>query len=157
MINRVVLVGRITSDPEVQQTNTGIPYVRFSLACNRPFKNQSGERQADFINCIAWRNQADFMRNYVRKGNMVGVEGRIQISNYQDANGMNRQAFDVLVESVTNLEPASRNDNQGYQPQPPFETGFQPTNNYQQNYASQKVEETQSSVEFEVSEDDLPF
>ena len=154
MINRVVLVGRITRDPEIQQTNSGIPYVRFSVACNRPFKKQNGERQADFINCVAWRQQADFMKNYVHKGNMVGVEGRIQTNNYQDANGNNRQAFDIFVESVTNLEPQSRNDS--YQPQPPFESGFQPANsNYNQNPSPQL--ETNSSTEFEVSEDDLPF
>lgn len=154
MINRVVLVGRITRDPEVQQTNTGIQYVRFSLACNRPFKDQNGERQADFINCIAWRQQADFLARFVKKGNMVGVEGRIQMNNYQDANGNNRQVFDVLVESVTNLEPASKNDG-GYQPQPPFGNGFQPSEN--QNYSNHDFEETNKSVEFEVSDDDLPF
>ena len=148
MINRVVLVGRITRDPETQQTNTGIPYVRFSLACNRPFKDQNGERQADFINCIAWRNQAEFLRNFVRKGNQLAVEGRIQTNNYTDANGNNRQAFDILVESVSNLEPVSRND--GYQPQPPFGNGFQPVSQNSFQSGSQ-------SVEFEVSEDDLPF
>ena len=148
MINRVVLVGRITRDPETQQTNTGIPYVRFSLACNRPFKDQNGERQADFINCIAWRNQAEFLRNFVRKGNQLAVEGRIQTNNYTDANGNNRQAFDILVESVSNLEPVSRN--YGYQPQPPFGNGFQPVSQNSFQSGSQ-------SVEFEVSEDDLPF
>ena len=149
MINRVVLVGRITRDPETQTTNTGIPYVRFTLAVNRPFKDQNGERPADFINCIAWRQQAEFMTKFVRKGNQLAVEGRIQTNSYQDANGNNRQAFDVLVESVNNLEPVSKND--GYQPQPPFGNGFQPT--------SQQVSqnETQNHVEFEVSEDDLPF
>jgi single-strand DNA-binding protein len=150
MINRVVLVGRITRDPETQTTNTGIPYVRFSLACNRPFKDQNGERQADFINCIAWRNQAEFLKNFVRKGNQLAVEGRIQTNNYTDANGNNRQAFDVLVESVSNLEPASKND--GYQPQPPFGNGFQPVSHNSFNQGTQT-----QSVEFEVSEDDLPF
>ena len=147
MINRVVLVGRITRDPETQTTNTGIPYVRFTLAVNRPFKDQNGERPADFINCIAWRQQAEFMTKFVRKGNQLAVEGRIQTNSYQDANGNNRQVVDVLVESVNNLEPVSKND--GYQPQPPY--GFQPT--------SQQVSqnETQNHVEFEVSEDDLPF
>ena len=149
MINRVVLVGRITRDPETQQTNTGIPYVRFSLACNRPFKDQNGERQADFINCIAWRNQAEFLRNFVRKGNQLAVEGRIQTNNYTDANGNNRQAFDILVESVSNLEPVSRND--GYQPQPPFGNGFQPLREPSYHQAEP------NHVEFEVSEDDLPF
>ena len=148
MVNRVVLVGRITRDPETQQTNTGIPYVRFSVACNRPFKNENGERQADFINCVAWRSQADFMSKFVRKGNLIAVEGRIQTNNYTDANGNNRQAFDILVESVTNLEPAPKND--GYQPQPPFGNGFQPV----RDNSSHQPQETN---EYEVSEDDLPF
>ena len=149
MINRVVLVGRITRDPETQQTNTGIPYVRFSIACNRPYKNDNGERTADFINCVAWRSQAEFMTKFVRKGNQLAIEGRIQTSNYTDANGNNRQAFDILVESVTNLEPASKNDGV-YQPQPPFGNGFQP--------ASQTISQNETQVnEYEVSEDDLPF
>ena len=148
MINRVVLVGRLTRDPETQTTNTGVPYVRFSLACNRPFKNEQGERIADFINCIAWRQQAEFLSKFVRKGNQLAIEGRIQTNNYTDANGNSRQAFDILVESVANLEPASKND--GYQPQPPFGNGFQPV--------SQNVSHNEPSrVEFEVSEDDLPF
>ena len=148
MINRVVLVGRITRDPETQQTNTGIPYVRFTIAVNRPFKDQNGERPADFINCVAWRNQAEFLQKFVKKGNQLAVEGRIQTNSYTDANGNNRQAFDILVESVSNLEPASKND--GYQPQPPFGNGFQPAS---QSYGHQEPEQ----VEFEVSEDDLPF
>ena len=148
MINRVVLVGRITRDPETQQTNTGIPYVRFTIAVNRPFKDQNGERPADFINCVAWRNQAEFMQRFVKKGNQLAVEGRIQTNSYTDANGNNRQAFDILVESVSNLEPASKND--GYQPQPPFGNGFQPLSQQQSHQEPQQVE-------FEVSEDDLPF
>ena len=148
MVNRVVLVGRITRDPETQTTNTGVPYVRFSVACNRPFKNEQGERVADFINCIAWRQQADFLTRFVRKGNQIAVEGRIQTNNYTDANGNSRQAFDILVETVSNLEPASKND--GYQPQPPFGNGFQPV-------SQNSFQSGNQSVEFEVSEDDLPF
>ena len=148
MINRVVLVGRITRDPETQQTNTGIPYVRFTLAVNRPFKDQNGERQADFINCVAWRSQADFMRSFVRKGNQLAVEGRIQTNSYTDASGNNRQAFDILVESVSNLEPVSKNE--GYQPQPPVGNGFQPV-------SQQPSHQDTNVMEFEVSEDDLPF
>ena len=155
MINRVVLVGRITRDPETQQTNTGIPYVRFTVAVNRPFKDQNGERPADFINCIAWRAQAEFLQKFVKKGNQLAVEGRIQTNTYQDANGNNRQAFDILVESVSNLEPVSKND--GYQPQPPFGNGFQPVRE-QQTYHQPTYSQPESNhVEFDVSEDDLPF
>ena len=149
MVNRVVLVGRITRDPETQQTNTGIPYVRFTLAVNRPFKDQNGERQADFINCVAWRSQAEFLSKFVKKGNQLAIEGRIQTNSYQDASGNNRQAFDILVETINNLEPASKND--GYQPQPPFGNGFQPVRDTQYH----QPEPTHS--EYEVSEDDLPF
>ena len=149
MINRVVLVGRITRDPETQQTNTGIPYVRFTLAVNRPFKDQNGERPADFINCIAWRSQAEFISKYVRKGNQLAIEGRLQVNSYVDASGNNRQAVEVLIDSVNNLEPASKND--GYQPQPPFGNGFQPVRETPSQVG------TQNHVEFEVSEDDLPF
>ena len=148
MINRVVLVGRITRDPETQQTNTGIPYVRFTLAVNRPFKDQNGEKQADFINCVAWRSQADFIKNFVKKGNQLAIEGRIQTNSYKDANGNSRQAFDILVESVSNLEPVSKNE--GYQPQPPFGNGFQPV-------SQQPSHQDSNVMEFEVSEDDLPF
>jgi len=159
MINRVVLVGRITRDPEVQQTNGGISYVRFSLACDRPFKNQNGEKSTDFINCIAWRQQADFMKAYIKKGNMVGVDGRIQVTTYQDQNGNNRQVFDIYVESVANLEPR-RND--GFQPTPPFESGFQPSGQNSFNVGNSQPknsvqEEPEDSLEYEVVEDDLPF
>ena len=154
MINRVVLVGRITKDPEMQQTNSGVQYVRFTVACNRPFKDQNGDRQADFINCIAWRQQADFMVKYIRKGNMIGLEGRIQTNSYTDANGNNRTAFDIYEDTITNLEPSTnRNDNNAYEPQPPFlGNGYQQT-----TYQKPENNELNKSVEFEVSDDDLPF
>jgi single-strand DNA-binding protein len=150
MINRVVLVGRITRDPELQQTTGGVSYVRFSLACDRPFKNQNGDKTTDFINCIAWRNQAEFLKNYVKKGNMIGVEGRIQMTTYQDQNGNNRQSFDVFAESVNNLEPKKGD---GFQPQPPFESGFAPANSGNQSQSSDEDD----VFEFEVSQDDTPW
>jgi single-strand DNA-binding protein len=149
MINRVVLVGRITKDPELQQTNTGVSYVRFSLAIDRPFKNQNGEKLTDFINCIAWRSQAEFLKNYVKKGNMIGVEGRIQVTSYQDQTGSNRQSFDIFAESVANLE--SKKTDGGFQPS---EAGFAPVN---QNSSRQTNDFEEPQVDFEVSEDDLPF
>ena len=146
-MNKVYLIGNLTRDPELSETPTGVPFCRFSIAVNRPFKDQNGDRPADFINCVAWRNQAEFLQRFVKKGNQLAVEGRIQTNSYTDANGNNRQAFDILVESVSNLEPVSKND--GYQPQPPFGNGFQPLGQTQSHQPEQ--------VEFEVSEDDLPF
>lgn len=153
MINRVVLVGRITRDPEYQQTQSGISYVRFSVACDRGVKNANGERQTDFINCIAWRNQAEFLRSYVKKGYMIGVEGRIQTGNYTDGNGNTRNTFEVLCDSVQNLEPRrDQGNSNGFEPEPPYTPSQRPQNNFVDNR-----EDTVQSSDFEVSEDDLPF
>lgn len=150
MINRVVLVGRITRDPEYQKTQSDIGYVRFSIACDRGVKNANGDRQTDFINCIAWRNQAEFMRSYIKKGYMIGVEGRIQTGTYTDGNGNTRNTFEVLCDSVQNLEPRREASNQ-FEPEPPYVPNQRPQNNYvDQDTVSQ-------SSDFEVSEDDLPF
>ena len=147
MLNKILLTGRMTARPELKTTTNGTNVTQFSLAVQRNFKNGNGEYGTDFINCVAWRNQAEFLQRFVRKGNQLAVEGRIQTNSYTDANGNNRQAFDILVESVSNLEPVSKND--GYQPQPPFGNGFQPLGQTQSHQPEQ--------VEFEVSEDDLPF
>lgn len=83
MINRAVLVGRLTKDPELRYTPNGIASTRFTIAVNRTFSNQQGEREADFISCVAWRKQAENLANYMRKGNLIGVEGRIQTGSYE--------------------------------------------------------------------------
>lgn len=83
MINRVILVGRITKDPELKMTTSNVAVVSFTLAVNRQFADQQGERQADFINCVVWRRQAENVANYVRKGALLGVEGRIQTRSYE--------------------------------------------------------------------------
>ena len=111
MINRVVLVGRITRDPETQQTNTGIPYVRFTLAVNRPFKDQNGERQADFINCVAWRNQAENLCKYCGKGSMISVQGRISSRSYDAQDGSKRYVTEVVANNITFL--SSKNSGNG--------------------------------------------
>lgn len=86
MINKVILVGRLTKDIELRKTAQGLSTTAFSLAVNRPFKKE-GELQADFINCVAWRQQADFLSNYAHKGDLVGVEGRMQMRTYEGQNG----------------------------------------------------------------------
>ena len=87
MINRVVLVGRLTKDPELRYTPNGIPVSTFTLAVNRTFTNRQGEREADFINCVVWRKQAENVANYLRKGSLAGVEGRIQTRSYEAQDG----------------------------------------------------------------------
>ena len=107
MINRVVLVGRLTRDPELKYTTNGIANMRFSVAVNRTFTNQNGERQADFINCVAWRTQAENMAKFLRKGSLMGVEGRIETGSYQAQDGTTRYTTDVVADSVQFLEPKS--------------------------------------------------
>ena len=104
MINKVILVGRITKEVELRKTSTGISTVSFTLACNRKFSNQENGQDADFINCVAWRQSADFMANYVKKGALLGVEGRIQTRNYKDQSDRTVYVTEVVCDSVQILE-----------------------------------------------------
>lgn len=105
MINRVVLVGRLTKDPELKYTQTGIAVTRFTLAVNRAFSNQQGEREADFISCVAWRKQAENIANYLRKGSLAGVDGRIQTGSYEGQDGKRVYTTEVVADSTQFLEP----------------------------------------------------
>ena len=127
MINRVVLVGRLTRDTELKYTTNGIANLRFSIAVNRTFTSQNGERQADFINCVAWRGQAENMAKFLRKGSLIGVEGRIETGSYQAQDGSMRYTTDVVCDSVQFLEPRSASadrGNFGAQPSQDFGGGF---------------------------------
>jgi single-strand DNA-binding protein len=106
MINNVVLVGRLTKEIILRQTTNGINTCSFTIACDR--KN-SKNNEADFINCVAWRQSADFLNKYARKGNKVGVEGRITTRNYKNNNGQKVYVTEVTCEQVQVLE--SKNDN----------------------------------------------
>jgi single-strand DNA-binding protein len=106
MINSVVLVGRITKSPELKSTQSNISFVNFTLAVNRPFSSQNGEQEADFIQCIAWRKQAENMAQYLHKGSLIGVEGRIQTRTYEADNGT-RYITEVVCDSVQFLESKS--------------------------------------------------
>ena len=102
-MNRVELVGRLTKDPELRYTSSNIASVRFTLAVNRPFQGQNGERETDFISCVAWRNQAENIKKYVSKGSLVSVEGRIQTGSYEK-DGQRIYTTDVVADNVTFLE-----------------------------------------------------
>lgn len=118
MINRVVLVGRLTKDPELRYTPNGIASTRFTVAVNRTFSNQQGEREADFISCVAWRKQAENLANFMRKGSLIGVEGRIQTGSYEGQDGKRVYTTDVVADSVQFLE--SRNANASGAPAPQY-------------------------------------
>ena len=123
MINRVVLVGRLTRDPELKYTTNGIANLRFSIAVNRTFTSQNGERQADFINCVAWRGQAENMAKFLRKGSLIGVEGRIETGSYQAKDGSMRYTTDVVCDSVQFLEPRGGGNTQQGMPNPQYTGG----------------------------------
>jgi len=108
MMNRVILVGRITKDPEMKSTQSNIAVVTFTLAVNRQFSDQSGEKQADFIQCVVWRKQAENLARFVKKGALLGVEGRIQTRQYESDNGT-RYVTEVVCDSVQFLESKGSN------------------------------------------------
>ena len=144
-MNRVCLIGRITRDPELRKTNTGTSVINFTLAVNRRFAKDE-EQKADFINCQAWRQSADFMANYVKQGALIGVEGRIQTRNYKDQNDRTVYVTEVVCDSVQILaqkraEEAPNTYGQG---------------NYNQSeYTS--VEREFGGDTLNLEEDDLPF
>ena len=120
MINRVTLVGRITRDPILRKTQSGMSVVSFVLACNRRIKK--GEQQeADFINCVVWNKTADFMAQYVKKGALLGVDGRIQTRNYDDNTGKKVYVTEVVAEHVQSLESKKDAQNAPYIPQETYE------------------------------------
>lgn len=150
MINRVVLVGRLTKDVDLKYTPSGVAMARFTLAVNRTFSNQQGEREADFINCLVWRKQAENAANYLNKGSLCGVEGRIQTGSYEGQDGKRVYTTDVVADSVQFLEPRN-----GQATQNNASTGQPQT---QSNYT--RVDDDpfeNSSGPVEVHDDDLPF
>ncbi|MBW7479883.1 single-stranded DNA-binding protein [Streptococcus pneumoniae] len=116
MLNRVVLVGRLTKDPEFRQTASGVSVTTFSLAVNRTFKNKNGEREADFINVVVFRQQAENVNNYLSKGSLVGVDGRIQSRSYDNNEGRRVFVTEVVADSVQFLDTKGNNQ-QNNQPQ----------------------------------------
>lgn len=106
MLNKVILIGRLVADPQLRYTQTGIAVTNFTLAVDRPFVSQSGEREADFIDIVTWRKQAEVCANYLNKGRLVAVEGRLQIRSYDDQNGIRRKAAEIVADQVTFLDRA---------------------------------------------------
>ncbi len=156
MINRAILVGRLTKDPELRRTSSDIPVTSFTLAVNRTFKNQQGEQEADFIQCVVWRRQAENVAQYVSKGSLVGVEGRIQTRSYDDQDGVRKFIVEVVADSVQFLEPRGTQNSDYNQSQPRQEPQYkqqpkQPTQN------NQKPSRDDDLKDIDIADDDLPF
>ncbi|RFU68070.1 single-stranded DNA-binding protein [Bacillus sp. V59.32b] len=168
MMNRVILVGRLTKDPELRYTPNGVPVATFTLAVNRTFTNQQGEREADFINCVVWRKPAENVANYLKKGSLAGVDGRVQTRNYEGQDGKRVYVTEILAESVQFLEPrggssaGERNEGGSY--------GDQRNNNDYQNDRNQSQRNNNNNYTrvdddpfandgktIDISDDDLPF
>jgi single-strand DNA-binding protein len=171
MMNRVVLVGRLTKDPDLRYTPNGVPVASFTLAVNRAFSNQQGERETDFINCVVWRKPAENVANYLKKGSMAGVDGRIQTRNYEGQDGKRVYVTEVLAESVQFLEPKSSSGGGGrsddYYGAPPREPQGNPYGggnqnqrpNQNQNKGFTRMDEDPfaGNGQIDISDDDLPF
>ena len=150
-MNKVILIGRLTKDPELRRTPTDVSVVQFTIAVNRPFQQQNGERQADFINCVAWRNQAENLAKYIKKGGQIAVEGSIQTRSYDDPNGVRRFVTEVIASQITFLE--SRRTDSGYNDLSQLEVPpMRENNSFSQESPFGDLKST-----FDISGDDLPF
>ncbi|OXM14496.1 single-stranded DNA-binding protein [Paenibacillus herberti] len=108
MLNRVILIGRLTKDPELRYTPAGVAVTQFTLAVDRPFNSQSGEREADFIPIVTWRQLAETCANYLRKGRLTAVEGRMQVRNYENNEGKRVYVTEIIADNVRFLESGNR-------------------------------------------------
>lgn len=149
MINNVVLVGRLTKDPDLRYTQQGKAVATFTLAVNRNFTNQSGNREADFINCVIWNKPAETLANYAKKGTLIGVTGRIQTRSYENQQGQRVYVTEVLAAGFQLLESRSvseaRNQNSGGGQQ---QTDSNSAPDFGNNFDGSSID---------ISDDDLPF
>lgn len=127
-MNRVMLIGRFTAKPELKYTGSNVPYTRFTIAVNRQFNNQDGNREADFINIVAWRKQAEVVCNYFDKGNQIAIEGRIQTGSYDANDGTKRYTTDVVLDTFHFIESKAARNNNVETPYDYQEPSYEPTN-----------------------------
>lgn len=144
MINRTVLVGRLVRDPEYRTTPSGVQVATFTLAVNRTFTNQQGERDCDFINCVVFRKTAESVNQYLSKGKLAGIDGRLQSRSYDNKEGQKVFVTEVVCDNVQFLEPKdSQNGSNSYQ----NGTSYQKGNNYTQN--NQNVQQGQNKAKYD--------
>ena len=149
-MNKVILIGRLTRDPEMRTTGSGTTVTRFTIAVTRTYQDQNGERGADFINCVAWRKQAENIAKYCTKGSQVAVDGRIQTGSYDAQDGTKRYTTDIICDNVTFLgsKNDNANNNSNYSSEP---TQSMPTSDISEDPFKDFGEE------IALSDDDLPF
>lgn len=168
MINNVVLVGRMTRDAELRYTASNQAVATFTLAVNRNFKNQNGEREADFINCVIWRQQAENLANWAKKGTLVGVTGRIQTRNYENQQGQRVYVTEVVADNFQILESrATREGQSGGSYNGEFNNNSSFGGSSNGGFSSQPSQQTPNfgrdespfgnSNPMDISDDDLPF
>ena len=161
-MNKVVLIGRLTRDPELRYTSSNIATATFSLAVDRNFTNQNGEREADFINIVVWRKQAENVKNYLTKGSQVAIDGRIQTRSYDGQDGQKRYVTEVVADNVQFLgtRASNSNNNDNNFTQPAFNDNATPY-----DFAQAPAQTTDVSNDpfadfgssIEISDDELPF
>ncbi|MBF7102073.1 single-stranded DNA-binding protein [Pediococcus pentosaceus] len=175
MINRTVLVGRLTRDPELRYTGSGAAVVTFTVAVNRQFTNSQGEREADFINCVMWRKAAENFANFTRKGSLVGIDGRIQTRSYENQQGQRVYVTEVVAENFSLLESRSSSErrqggennfgnNQSAPSEQPTSSGNPFDGGQSNNSGAQQPNNSNPNDPFanggqsiDISDDDLPF
>ena len=168
MINNVVLVGRLTKDPDLRYTSNGTGVATFTLAVNRNFTNQSGEREADFINCVIWRKPAETLANYARKGTLLGVTGRIQTRSYDNQQGQRVYVTEIVADNFQILESrATREGQSGGSYNGGFNNNSSLDESSNGGFSSQSSQQTPNfgrdespfgnSNPMDISDDDLPF
>ncbi|MCO5531557.1 single-stranded DNA-binding protein [Enterococcus faecium] len=156
MINNLTLVGRLTKDPDLKYTGNGTAVATFTLAVNRNFTNQSGEREADFINCVIWRKPAETLANYAKKGVLIGVTGRIQTRSYENQQGQKVYVTEVIADNFQLLESKKADSSQNTQ-------GSGASNNQTNNYTRNQQNTNSATADpfgnssIDISDDDLPF
>ena len=162
-MNKVILIGRLTRDPELRYTGSNVAVASFTIAVNRTFTNQAGEREADFIPVVVWRKQAENVKNYLTQGSQVAIDGRIQTRNYDHEDGTKRYVTEVIAENVQFLSPKGGSQSGGGQNNSaaasnqgpsPYDFG-QPQEPKGTNVDNNPFADFGSSIE--ISDDELPF
>jgi len=156
MINNVVIVGRLTKDPDLKYTGNRTAVATFTLAVNRNFTNQSGEREADLFTCVFWGNQVETLANYAKKGVLIGVTGRIQTRSYENQQGQKVYVTEVIADNFQMLESKKADSSQNTQ-------GSGASNNQTNNYTHNRQNTNSATADpfgnssIDISDDDLPF